>query len=180
MLGPKTLLDHVTGRLAPQVDQLRLSVQHALPSEYTERHPCVPDKVASHRGPLMGLYSVLSSLEGSGPDWLVLCPCDAPFLPADLVERLQVAVRDSDLPVAAARYQGTVQPTFSLWYRDMLAPVRDVVLDQGKGGLMAMLDRQEHAVVDWPATHPPPFFNINTPADLDAARSMLDGPADGH
>ena len=128
----------------------------------------------------MGLYSVLNSLDGSGADWLVLCPCDAPFLPADLVERLLAAARVSELQVAAARYEGTVQPTFSLWHCDTLAPVREVALDQGKGGLMAMLDRQQHAVVDWPETHPPPFFNINTQADLDEARSMLDGPSGGH
>ena len=41
-------------------------------------------------------------------------------------------------------------------------------------GLTERLDRR---IVDWPVTAIDPFFNINTPEDLDLAAALLTEPA---
>ncbi|NND45808.1 MAG: molybdenum cofactor guanylyltransferase [Xanthomonadales bacterium] len=174
-LAGASLLQHVARRVAPQVSELFLSAQAdtPLPDELDAR--LVPDAVQRHRGPLAGLYSALEYLQGEATaDWLLLCPCDAPFVPRDLAARLAASVTGKDCLVAAARYDGVVQPTFSLWSLETLPAVRRTVLDQGAGGLMRMLDGLQHACVDWPAAEPPPFFNVNTPADLAEAERLLD------
>ncbi len=173
-LGGAPMITRVIGRLAGQSDPIWLSVGPEAEGFQPFGLTRVTDRVASHRGPLAGLYSSLRHLDGlSGPDWLLLSPCDAPFLPRDLAARLLEAALGSGRPVATAAYQGHRQPTFSVWRRDTLAPVESAVLEEGGGGLMHMLDSLPHAVVEWPADEIPPFFNVNTPADLEQARRWL-------
>ncbi|NNE04324.1 MAG: molybdenum cofactor guanylyltransferase [Xanthomonadales bacterium] len=176
-LGGKPLLDHVIERLQPQVEDVVLSVEQDHAGNPDSAYRQVRDLAPSHRGPLIGLYSVLKSLEDSPWQWLALCPCDAPFLPRDLVDRLLRAAHDAHNAVAVARYDGIVQPTFSVWRADTADAIGALVLEQGRGGLMAMLDRLDYAVEDWEQGEPPPFFNINTPQDLERARQLLDDGA---
>lgn len=173
-LGGTPMIARVIGRLAGQADPLVLSVPPA-GDDFTQFGlTLVEDRVTSHRGPLAGLYSVLRHLdESGGPDWLLLCPCDAPFLPRDLARRLLAAAMESQLLVAIAAYGGHPQPTFSAWRRDTLGPIGSAVLERGAGGLMQMLDMLPHTVVEWAAEKISPFFNVNTPAELEQARRWL-------
>jgi molybdopterin-guanine dinucleotide biosynthesis protein A len=109
-----------------------------------------------------------------GFEWLVLCPCDAPFVPGNLVEVLMDAAAETGQSIVTLEYGGVVQPVFSLWRAGVLKEIETVVLEQGGGGLMFMLGRLDHAVVDWPESGVPPFFNINTPEDLAEAGRLLD------
>jgi molybdopterin-guanine dinucleotide biosynthesis protein A len=174
-VGGKPLVQRVIDRLSGQVDRVMLSVQ--LTDAELEQTGCeqVVDVVQRHRGPLVGLVSGLSRLESRGAgEWLLLSPCDAPFVPLNLAEQLGAAVREPGRPVAVARYAGVAQPVFSLWHTGILPQLREAVWDRGRGGLMQMLDELPHVAVDWPEQNPPPFFNINTPEQLLAARQLVD------
>lgn len=179
-LSGKPLLEHVLARLAGQVSSVMISVQQTDPELAGYADELVVDVVQRHRGPLTGLCSALLRLDCRGrDDWLLLCPCDAPFLPLDLAGRLASAVSQTDRPVAVARYQGSLQPVFSLWSQATLPVIRAAVLDQQRGGLMSLLDEVPHVAVDWPEQAPDPFFNVNTPADLEQAERLLDGRRSG-
>ena len=179
-LAGKPLLSRVIERLEPQVEDLVLSIGQDHPGLTSFQYRKIPDVVPSHRGPLIGLCSALRSLAEGTNEWLALCPCDAPFLPSDLVERLLDAAKVTQKPVAVARYEGVVQPTFSLWHRDQAEVVASVALGQGQGGLMTMLDRLDHVIEDWKVCEPSPFFNINTLAELEQASGLLDAGAAGN
>jgi molybdopterin-guanine dinucleotide biosynthesis protein A len=107
---------------------------------------------------------------------VVLCPCDAPFVPRDLVEVLGRAGAGGKAAVAV--WQGVPQPTFSLWHAHHLEPVREMLLEKGLGGPRQVLEQLPHAVVEWKRSDPPPFFNVNTPQDLAMAQGWLDRPVD--
>ena len=76
--------------------------------------------------------------------------------------------------VIAVSYQGVLQPTFSLWQNHHLGAIRNAVVEQGRGGIKHLLTSLPHEVVEWPTSEPPPFFNINTPEDLESAEQWLD------
>jgi molybdopterin-guanine dinucleotide biosynthesis protein A len=46
-------------------------------------------------------------------------------------------------------------------------------MNRGEGGLKHMLYALPHVVIEWPATTPPAFYNINTPEELSAAEAWL-------
>lgn len=173
-LGGRPMVQHVMDRLRGQAEPLLLSVATLDECFRDLGLTLVPDRVASHRGPLAGLCSALEFVAGRhGPEWLLLCPCDAPFLPPDLAVRLLAAVRATGRRIATARYGGRRQPTFSLWHAGTLGAVTEVLSEKAGSGLTHVLDQMAHAVVDWPEQCPPPFYNVNTPEELAQAQRWL-------
>jgi len=174
-LNDRPLLSHVIDRLQTQCDLLLLSCD--MKSDELEDFglPLIPDLLPGYRGPLTGLYSALQYLSDKGHDsGLVLCPCDAPFIPGDLVKTLLDADQTDEKPVVAISYQDVLQPTFSLWHGHHLPKIHDAVVKQGYGSLKHLILSMPHSVVEWTSTEPSPFFNINTPDDLQTASTYLD------
>jgi molybdopterin-guanine dinucleotide biosynthesis protein A len=180
-LAGKPLLSHVIARMQGQCSSLCLSVEAVDPLWEPFGLPQVADTQAGSNGPLGGLLAALEAARRS-PGWLLLVPCDAPFLPLDLADRLGQHARAEGRSAALIAYQGQWQPTFSLWHIDLLPALRKAVLQQGQRGLKEFLLTQSPAVLDWPdyklerqlGAQPSPFFNINSPQDLAEAAALLD------
>ena len=168
ILGGQSLLSHVTGRLGPQVTRLALSA-NGDPGRFADfRGAIVRDRTADRLGPMAGLLAGLDWLASTGGDWLLTASVDTPFLPADLLERLQDAARGG--PVVAAS-QGRLHPTCGLW-PIRLRPALEAALQAGERRIGRWAEDQGAAVADFDAL-PDPFFNINTAGDLAGAAQRL-------
>ena len=92
-LGGRSLLEIAVGKISPQVDTLLINGDPALCGEQA-----LADRLEGFQGPLMGLYTALLSEQLSAADYLMMVPCDGPFLPDNLVAELHrqivVATRD--------------------------------------------------------------------------------------
>jgi molybdopterin-guanine dinucleotide biosynthesis protein A len=172
-LNGSPLLQHVIQRMRPQVSSLLLSVERKNPQLRTFDLPQVADIRQGNQGPLGGLLAAMEALPQSS-DWLLLVPCDAPFLPPDLGQRLAQGLALDHQSGCMVRYENELQPTFSLWHRHLLPDLRRAVLDDGLAGFKQFLDRVCLANLDWESAQVSPFFNINTPADLARARILLE------
>lgn len=179
-LNGKPLLAHVIARLQPQLGSVLISSESETTDFDVFGLPVVADLLPRQRGPLMGLYSVMRYLNNTmtGRDelneGLLLCPCDAPFIPPNLLSVMLESDHTGEKPVLVISYQGILQPTFSLWYGHHYAAVHDAVMRQGFGGLKQVLTALPHTVVEWPAQEPPPFYNVNTPDEMEAAAAWVD------
>ncbi len=172
-LNGSPLLQQVIQRMRPQVSSLLLSVERENAQLRTFGLPQVADIRPGSQGPLGGLLAAMEALP-PGSDCLLLAPCDAPFLPLDLGQRLAQGLALHDRAGCMARYENELQPTFSLWHRRLLPELRCAVLDDGLAGFKQFLDRVCLAILDWEPAEVSPFFNINTPADLARARLLLE------
>ena len=174
-LKGQPLIRHVIDRLEDRLDPLLLSCESETSDFDSYGLTIVPDLLPDYRGPLTGLYSALQYLCDEGQNnGLVLCPCDAPFLPDNLVRILLDADQSDHKPVIAISYQGVLQPTFSLWQNHHLPIIRQAVVEEGRGGLKHLLTSLPHKVVEWTTEEPSPFFNVNTPQELQSAKLWLD------
>ena len=174
-LNGKPLLKYAIDSLQPFLAPLLLSCESETDEFGDFGLPVVPDLLPRFRGPLTGLCSALQYLDKLGHnDGLVLCPCDAPFIPHNLVQVLLDADQGKHRPVVVISYQGVLQPTFSLWQNHHLPVIYEQVVNKGFGGLKHVLTSLPHTVVEWAPARPPPFFNVNTPADLKTAALWLD------
>jgi molybdopterin-guanine dinucleotide biosynthesis protein A len=177
-LDGRPLLQHVINRLRPQVSQIYLSVEQFNPALEVFGLDQIEDPRSGSRGPLGGLMAALQAVP-EGQDWLLLLPCDAPFLPLDLGSRLHSAVLDAGTLLGVVDDAGRLQPTFSLWNRSLLPSIEQAVIGQGMGGFMQFLDGVQFSSVSWKtggAGNKPfdlPFFNINTPDDLRQAEAVI-------
>lgn len=176
-LGEHSLLDHVIARLKPQTESLLLSCESHTTDFAATGLTIIPDTFSRYRGPLSGLFSALSYLQQTGHrSGLLVCPCDAPFVPENLVGKMQSEAAETSEEVVVVSYDGVLQPTFSLWQNHHLEVIHTAISTRGMGGLKSVLKSLPHRIVEWPLSTPPPFFNVNTPEDLADAEKWLDQP----
>lgn len=174
-LNGQSLLTRVISRLQKHLDPLLLSCESTTDEFDAFNLPVIPDLLPDHRGPLTGLCSALHYLAETGHDnGLVLCPCDAPFIPGNLVQVLADASQGEEKPVVVVSYEGVIQPTFSMWQSHHLPVIHEAVVRKGMGGLKHLLTSIPHEVVEWAVSEPSPFFNVNTPEELESAAAWLD------
>lgn len=185
-LGGRPMLAHIVERLRPQVrhlilnangDPLRFAafelevIADATDEALHQSH--------SRRGPLAGLSAALTWAEtrDSRPAWVASVASDVPFLPHDLVARMSAAGDGERVVIATSR--GQRHPTIGLW------PVRHAPdLRSALAAGRLSLDRlaQEHGAIEvaFPmgqigSSVVDPFFNTNTPEELEQARRLMAG-----
>jgi molybdopterin-guanine dinucleotide biosynthesis protein A len=90
---------HVMMRLSPQVDRIMINANQNLGPYEGFGVPVWPDQMPDFAGPLAGLQTGMVHCE---TEYLVTAPCDSPFLPTDLVQRLARALEANDADVAIA------------------------------------------------------------------------------
>ena len=103
------MIDWVLERLAPQVAEIIVNANQNLDAYGKFGHRVVPDEIGGFAGPLAGLHAGLKFIR---PPLAVTVPCDSPFLPADLVARLEQQLGTNDLAVAKTGKQP--HPVFAL------------------------------------------------------------------
>lgn len=161
-LGGQTLVRRVLTRLAPQVGTVLISANQNL-ERYAEFDcPVLPDRIPGFAGPLAGLQAALGAAD---TPLIVTVPCDSPFLPTDLVERLREGLEANNAEIAVPRTGKQVHRAFCLARRD-IRPKLDAFLESGerKVGLWhASLNVAEVAFDDQAEA----FSNINTPDELE-------------
>ena len=115
-------------------------------------------------GPLAGLLSALAWASSTHLDHLLTLPCDAPFLPEDLLSELKHASLDAAKPAVAAS-NGQRHPTCAIWPVDTLLCVTTYA-GSGRRSLSGALDACEAIDVCWPEGQVDVFANINPPEDI--------------
>jgi molybdopterin-guanine dinucleotide biosynthesis protein A len=115
VLRGKAMAQWALERLAPQVDEILINCNQNLDAYARFGYRLVPDEIGGFAGPLAGLHA---SLKAAAHPLVVTVPCDSPFLPSDLVSRLQQHLNKNDLAVAKTGDQP--HPVFSLVRKDVL------------------------------------------------------------
>jgi molybdopterin-guanine dinucleotide biosynthesis protein A len=160
----KPMAQRVLQRLQPQVGALLINANQHTDTYAQLGAPVWPDEFPGFAGPLAGLHAGLSHCE---TPYLVTAPCDSPFLPANLVDKLSAALiaSQADIAVAVTGDGPTQQrhPVFCL----LAAHLKDDLADYlGKGGrkMDAWFAMQHQVEVHF--ANETAFANINTLDEL--------------
>ncbi|GAC1342126.1 MAG: molybdenum cofactor guanylyltransferase MobA [Acetobacteraceae bacterium] len=172
LVGGQTVMARLLARMRPQVAALIVNA-NGDPARFADLGlPVVADSLPDHPGPLAGVLAGLDWAAANRPDlrWIVSVPGDAPFLPDDLVARLHQARDAAEVPFACAASGGWTHPVVALWPVTIRAELRRALGD-GLRKIDAFTARQGAAQAEWPMEPVDPFFNVNTPEDLQAAEA---------
>lgn len=159
----KPLVAHVIERLVPQVDTLLISANRNLEDYLDFGYPVVTDETDERLGRLGPLAGLQAGLRACATPWLVVCPCDCPHLPDDLVARLMSAAVEHKAKLAIATSEAGLQPTFLLCHRGLL-PVLSAALRAGERRVRGWCHCQRAIEVLFPDAAA--FRNMNTPGEL--------------
>jgi len=159
----RPLVDHVLTRLTGQVDRIAINANRSTDAYAAFGHPVVADHLDGFQGPLAGMAAGLAHAESLGLAGIVTAPCDAPYLPADLADRLLLASGDPA--------RGAVAATGERWQ-----PVFAYVPVAARASLESWLARGERKIDRWfeaedfavaPFDDAAAFRNLNAPLDLE-------------
>ncbi len=161
LLGTRPMVELVIARFAPQVDELLVIANRNLERYGSFGHRVVSDAIGDFAGPLAGLHRGMCE---AANDLVCTVPCDSPFLPTDLVERLRTPVT-SGADLAVATTGGKQQPVFCLCRRSLL-PQLEAYLASGQRRFDAWYAALRMVAVSF--DDDAAFANINTAAELRA------------
>jgi len=133
------------------------------------------------QGPLAGIITALLTTKESGAvaDWNLIVGCDMPFLTREWLSYLAERALASRAEVVAPRSAQGLEPLCSCWRTSAAAKLQNV-FDGGVRKITEAMKSLEMEVVDeadWKRFDSAGrlFWNMNTVADFDEARRILEG-----
>jgi len=178
-IGGRSILDRVIARLKPQCGELILNA-NGDPARFARFGlPVVPDTVEDFPGPLAGILAALDWAAAHRPGVSIVfsAAADCPFLPRDLVARLNQALVNEDAQLAVAASGGQSHPVIGLWRVALRDELRHALVQDNIRRVDRWTARYKLATVAWPTAPLDPFFNANTIEDVAEAERLaeLDG-----
>ncbi|PLY15180.1 MAG: molybdenum cofactor guanylyltransferase MobA [Sedimenticola sp.] len=166
----RPMIDYVIASLTPQVDTIIINANRNLQQYRHYGYPVVADTIGDFPGPLAGIATALSTAE---TDLVLTVPCDGPWLPSDLTQRLLDQFTSQNADVCVAHDGNRMQPVFGLFHKRILPDIEDY-LSAGERKLQLWLKRVRLATADF-SDHPEAFINVNTPEEKERVERILSG-----
>ena len=180
MLGKTTIIERVIDKISPQVGSLAININGDSSRFPDYKLPIIPDSIKGYLGPLSGILAGMEWAFKNGNRYIATVAADTPFLPDDLIKRLHAMVKRKNLNIgiAASRILSGddvfIHPTFGIWEVALKDDLRDALAnDTRKIMFWAKKFKLDYYYFDTSDKLSDPFFNINTPDDLEEAKYRL-------
>jgi molybdopterin-guanine dinucleotide biosynthesis protein A len=175
--GGRTMLAQTTGLLASVCGEVIIV---AAEGQYPDvLVPLLADRWPG-QGPLGGILTALqsSALRGTESIWNLIVSCDMPFLTRDWLEFLCQRAERSAAQVAVAESANGLEPLCACWKTTSMPSVQ-AAFDSGVRKVTDAMKRLPMEVLDvsvWRRfdTKGRLFWNMNTPADYEEAKRILE------
>jgi len=179
-LAGSPMLTWVIKRMKTQIDTLAINANGEADRFTLFNLPVIADPFPGQLGPLAGILAGMrwASENSTQCTHIITCPTDAPFLPLDLVEKLNQQAGPNGTKIVLAASNGRTHPVFGLW-PVTLADDLEQAISSGTRKIMAWVENHPAATVNFPPVNIgkqeiDPFFNTNTPENMGQARLVLE------
>ncbi|MBD3608920.1 MAG: molybdenum cofactor guanylyltransferase MobA [Gammaproteobacteria bacterium] len=159
-LHGEPMVRHVFERLLPQVDNILINANRNIET-YQQYAPVIRDSIADYAGPLAGMLAGLEHIEEG---YLLCVPCDSPFIPADLAQRMLSQAKKQASMIAVATDGNRLQPVFVLLHHSLKASLANY-LDRGDRKIDLWYAEHDYTQVDF-SDQIDAFININSAEEL--------------
>jgi len=167
-LHGRPLLDYIIAGLRPQAGHLLVNANRNLGRYRAFGYPVAEDIMGDYFGPLVGMAT---GMQTCNTPLILTVPCDSPFVPGRLTDRLYRDMVDTDAEICVAHDGVRMQPVFALLRCELLP------------GLLSYLEGGGRKIDTWYTQHrlvqsdfsdlPDTFLNLNTPEDRIVLEKML-------
>ena len=158
----KPLVQHAIESVRPQCNEIIISANRNLSEYRAYGFPVISDNSSGYQGPMAGIAAAIPHCRH---EWVLVIPCDMPYLPTTLVERLYSGKGKSSISIAEVRdslNQNYLQLAF-LINRSMQVLLKQS-LDNNQLKLMHWIKQQDTTVI--PFTKKENFKNFNHLTDF--------------
>lgn len=172
-----SVIAHVIARLKPQVETLVINANTEDTRLSDLGFPVIKDLPSKHGGPLAGILTALTYAHETS--LLLTAAADTPFVPHDLADRLLACRNQTRARIVLATSLEQIHPIFGLWETGLAKELSAWLAGTNKASVLSFAKHIGFETADFPlafAGDSPetydPFFNINRPDDLVAARKL--------
>jgi len=167
MLQGRPLISWVLSRVSSDSEEVLINLNGEIAPYAHFGCRMVSDQIPGWQGPLAGIHAALDCAQS---EYVMVVPCDTPFLPENLIERMFAAINNTEYEAAVAVADGHRQPAIAIFSRNVLPK------------LSAFLAADRRKVNDWLNTlrlcevtfhHVDDFENINSPQELAQAEQRV-------
>ena len=169
LINGKPLIEYVIEAVKPQVDTLIINANRNQELYGRYGYPVIKDSYGDYQGPLAGMSSCMAVVD---TEYILTVPCDSPFIPPDLADRLYRSLTKKHVDISVATNGRRIQPVFAL--------IKVKLLDR----LLSFLERGERRIDKWYSEQnmiktdfsdeKQTFVNINTPEKLLMVEAVLE------
>ena len=176
LLRNKPLISYVAKTISMVADEVVVAVAPGMSGLYTEvlgEEFRVYEDCREHGGPLDGLITALAAAKG---EYVIVCPCDTPFLRPELMESIArfAKGRDGAIPIV----RGYIEPLHGAFRRSHCLSVFEEAVEEGYRKVadafamlnLVMIDEDIVRGLDMSLES---FWNLNTPEDLAQAEHVM-------
>ena len=160
-LHGKPLFQFIYDRLHSQVEHISVNANRNQAIYATAGLPVFGDNIEGFQGPLSG---ILTALERANTDFVLFVPCDSPFFPDNLLEKLKSAVDFHGVSIAYVHDGEREHPTFCLMARSLKEKLA-AYLAAGERRMLQFMRKNGAVSVDFSENNAA-FTNINTLDEL--------------
>ena len=169
ILGKQSLIQHVIHRLQPQIHDISINANRNQTKYAKFGFPVFSDELPDFQGPLSGM---LTALEKTKSDFILFTPCDTPFFPTNLVDKLQSAVENHRALIAYACDEEREHPVFCLMSVQLKEKLRHY-LASGERRLLQFMKKNRGISVTF-TKEEGNFENFNTMDDLKKNSNLIE------
>lgn len=173
-LGDETVLSRIHRLIAPQLDHIIINANGDGARFNDFGLPVIADVLPGHPGPLAGILTAMDWAATHCPQvsHILSLPGDAPFMPKDLLNKLDEALKDHQADIVCARSGSQVHPIVALWSCDLRDQLHHALVVEDLHKIRAWTARFKLIEVSWSCEPYDPFFNMNSPEDVVEAEQI--------
>jgi molybdopterin-guanine dinucleotide biosynthesis protein A len=160
-LHGKPLFQFIYDRLHSQVEHISVNANRNQAIYAAAGVSVFGDNIEGFQGPLSG---ILTALERADTDFVLFVPCDSPFFPDNLLEKLKSAVDFHGVSIAYVHDGEREHPTFCLMARSLKEKLA-TYLAAGERRMLQFMHQNGAVSVDF-SENKAAFTNINTLDEL--------------
>ena len=169
------LIGHAINRLSSQVDRIIINTNGNHSDFNSFGLPIVSDTIEGFLGPLSGILAGMDYAAEYGYSHLLTVAADTPFFPDDLCQRLLIDCCKINIAKTQSIVdQHNLHPTFGLWDVGLRENLRTALMSDMRK-VMGFVKKHEWRSITWIKKDYDPFFNVNTPEDMENAKIIFTG-----
>ena len=157
IFNDRPMIESIIDAFVPQTPKLLINANRNHEQYAKYGFEIVADELSGYCGPLAGMASSLQAIKS---DYMVTAPCDSPFIPLDLVERLADALERESASISVAHSGERIQPVFCMIKKSLLDSLNSY-LATGERKIDRWFEQHEFAIADF-SDKPETFDNINS------------------
>ena len=173
-LGDKTLLEHVLSKISEKFEEILIVSSHITEKKKRKNITIIPD-CFEDLGPLAGVLSSMKWIKENQKKyrWVATFPSDTPFFETSIIEEYKKKIKLNDSYLYFVKSNNKRHNIFGLWSIDLLETLENDLINNNFRKVEEWANKIGVKTIDIKIRKFDPFFNINTKADFEEAKKIL-------